>query len=172
MKSIIEIKIKKEVDTSPDVSFIGEYIDQEELWAISRKHGKYVANLTKEERREVQSQGREYRFFRPYAAGEKVGSKDYKKYGKRDYERMESLNNGDWCFMGVWAEAYIQTHKGGIIQTVRSCGLWGIESDGGDDYMRSIMGEEVTSIKDELLRLGFSAEEIDKAIKEIDYDGE
>ena len=53
---------------------------------------------------------------------------DVRKYTRQDYERMESLNAGNWCFVGIRAEAEVQL-TGDLIQRITSGGLWGIESD-------------------------------------------
>lgn len=53
-------------------------------------------------------------------------------------ERLALYRRGDFAFVGVYAEAHDWTT--GV--TARSAGLWGIESDSGDDYMREIGIEE------------------------------
>lgn len=164
---ILEITIKKEVDDYPDTSFIGEYTDLEEPWTISRRHGEYLENLTEDERQEIPQGGREYRFFKPYAGGEPEGSADFQKYGKQDFERMETLNRGDFDFLGIWAEALIKLTESDLTQTISSGGLWGIESDSPEDYLREIEKAELDGLRRELLAVGFSNRQISRAINEM-----
>ena len=109
---------------------------------------------------------REYNFFKPYASGEPEGSENYQKYGKRDFERIESLNNGNWYFMGIIAKAEIRTGSG-TVQVVRSGGLWGIESDSGN-YLDEIGKDELENLRLELSALGFGKRAIDKAFQNVE----
>lgn len=109
---------------------------------------------------------RKYNYFLPYAGGEKEGTEDYQKYGKQDFARMESLNNGDWNFIGIIAKAEIVTESG-IMQTIRSGGLWGIESDSGD-YLDEVGKEELVNLRSELMALGFGKRAIDYAFKTVE----
>jgi hypothetical protein len=110
----------------------------------------------------------EYQYFQPYAGGEKPGTLYYKKYAFQDYQRMESLNRGDWCFIGIMAKATVQTENG-VTQHITSGGLWGIESDSGD-YIKEVVKEQLSSLKCELLSFGFSERAIHYAMKK--WDGE
>lgn len=112
------------------------------------------------------SKGREYRGFRPYAGGEKPGTKEYYKYGMQDYERMEGLCRGDWQFVGIHAEAKIRT-KSGMLQTIRSGGLWGIESD-CDDAIREVAQEQIDDLRDELCSFNFGKRKIDTALRDVE----
>lgn len=66
-----------------------------------------------------------YRFFQPYAGGEKVDSEHYEKYALQDYERVVGLERGDWCF----AVCQVTLSVDGIELGFES--LCGIESDSG-----------------------------------------
>jgi len=116
--------------------------------------------------------GSHYRYFKPYAGGEKPGTPEYKKYAMQDFERMEAHNNDHWCFIGIIATAEIVTENG-TIQRIHSGGLWGIESDSGEEELLSTAQDEIAALKDELLSLGFSERAVTRAIqqwnKEIKY---
>ena len=71
---------------------------------------------------------REYRYFNPSGNYKGESPEDTVKYVRQDYERLERLNAGDWCFIGIRAEAEI-TLADHVTQTISSGGLWGIESD-------------------------------------------
>src|SRR5258708_7906010 len=77
---------------------------------------------------------REYRYFNPnYKNYEGLPEEDIRKYCRQDFDRMESLNSGQWCYIGIRAEACIATYdaKGmqGTMQRITSGSLWGVESD-------------------------------------------
>jgi hypothetical protein len=67
-------------------------------------------------------------------------------------DRKEAYDRGDFYFVGVRAEADVAI--GGIIQTLTSGGLWGIESDSGDDYIREVAGEEWRELRRILTDVG------------------
>jgi hypothetical protein len=108
---------------------------------------------------------REYRYFNPNHENYKgLPEADIRKYCRQDYERMESLNAGDWCFIGIRAEAQIQTGSD-VVQDITSGGLWGIESDSGRAHIEETIREELSNLKTELLALGFSKRAIASAFK-------
>lgn len=92
------------------------------------------------------SRSSEYAFFNPsfnyvdengHARSENT-PEEVRKYVRQDYERMEGLNSGDWCFIRIRAEAQIGIPQGNphpktgqsyLLQKFTSGGLWGIESD-------------------------------------------
>jgi hypothetical protein len=123
----------------------------------------------------------EFRYFNPsfnYVTkdgkpSDGLTAEDVRKYTRQDYERMESLNAGDWCFMGIRAEAEViadvkTTGPGkwyGTTQRISSGGLWGIESDADRSHLESVQQDELSNLKSELLALGFSKRAIAQAFK-------
>ena len=135
----------------------------------------------------------EYRYFNPsFNYVDKSGRAlpentpdEVRKYVKQDYERMESLNRGNWCLIGIRAEAEIgipstsryivlpnidiRTGKASprdyLLQTITSGGLWGIESDSDKSYLESVEKEELADLRAQLKALGFSARAISTAFK-------
>ena len=83
------------------------------------------------------------------------------KYAKQDKSRLDSYYNDEWCMLGIRAIATIRIN--GILQTVSSRGLWGIESDSGDDYKQEVFEEEKIDLFDQLREIGFSEESIKEA---------
>jgi hypothetical protein len=90
---------------------------------------------------------------------------DVRKYVKQDYERMESLYRGDWSFIGIGAKAKITVND--TCQTITSGGLWEIESDFEESYLRSVEQEELSDLRTQLYELGFSKRAIAAAVKEM-----
>jgi hypothetical protein len=163
---IDSIRVVHETDVNADTSFIGEYTDNSSAWAIDRESGEYVADLEKaDENWEPRRRNGEYRFFVPYGGGEKPGTDDHRKYGLEDFRRMERLASGDLCFLGIQARADIVVN--GTCQTITSGGLWGIESDSGDDYFAEVGRTEVAELAGILETLGFSRVQVAVAMGEV-----
>jgi hypothetical protein len=60
-------------------------------------------------------------------------------------ERWSGYERGEWSFIGVRAKAEIHVPIGGgsfCIYTVTSPGLWGVESDSGEEYLASVYEDE------------------------------
>src|SRR5208337_2611859 len=70
-----------------------------------------------------------------------------------DFEdRKKEYARGEFSFVGVRAEAEIVVD--GILQTIVSGGLWGIESDAGDEYIKEVGGDEYNDLRRILKTLG------------------
>lgn len=87
--------------------------------------------------------------------------------------RLKALQAGEWGFVGVRVRAEISvydTGRGTILNTVQadSAGLWGIESDSGEDYFRSTAEDEWGELVDTLAALGLTYD-FDAATAEIVY---
>lgn len=91
---------------------------------------------------------------------------------RKDYERMQAGSRGDYCYLYIRAEADIilggkVTSQTGLIQTLTSGGLGGVESDAGDDYMADIEREELGTLRGQLGELGFSKRAVAAAFRDI-----
>lgn len=100
----------------------------------------------------------EYRYFNVALSAEETGNPNSVE---QDYQRAEAFNRGDWCYMAMRAMAEISV--GGVLQNIRSGGLWGMESDADKEYFQKAGAEQLAELKDILVELGFSAEEIEAA---------
>lgn len=115
---------------------------------------------------------REYRYFNPnYKNYAGLPEDEIRKYCRQDFDRMESLDRGDWCFIGLRAEAEVQTGSD-VVQHIASGGLWGVESDSGREHLEETQREELAQLKDELLGLGFSRRAIATAFKNVQEKGD
>lgn len=108
-------------------------------------------------------------FFRPYAGGEPVGSKDWREYAKQDWQRITAYNECRWCLVGVIAEAEITLGGSDVVQRITGGGLWGIESDSGDACFAEIDAHELAGLKTELAALGFGGRAIAEAFKNVKH---
>jgi len=118
---------------------------------------------------------REYRYFNgPIENYKGELPEDIRKYVRQDFERMESLYRGDFCFIGIRAEAewsITQTEyarNGSLIQTVTSGGLWVIESDSSSEYLKEIEQEQLAELRSQLKAIGFSSRAISAAFRNVE----
>lgn len=116
----------------------------------------------------IPAYNREYRFFVPYAGGEPVGSKNWRLNAKQDFDRMQSFSNGDWCHLGIMTHAEITLPGSDIVQRITSGGLWGVQSDSGEEYLSEVEQEELTALAAELAALGFGKRAIALAMKAVE----
>jgi len=119
----------------------------------------------------------EYRYFNPsFNYVDEQGKalpentpEEVRNYVRQDYERMGSLNRGDWCFIGIKAEAEVWNPSTQVVQRIHSGGLWGIESDSEASYFEEVEQEELSNLKDELKAYGFSTRAISKAFENVQH---
>jgi len=110
----------------------------------------------------------EYRYFNGNVENYKGETPDtIREYILRDYERMERLHRGDWCYIGIRAEAEVSL-TGDVMQEVSSGGLWGIESDSSKEYFAEIEADELFELRKQLYAVGFSKRAIATACKNIE----
>lgn len=122
-------------DCDPDLSHLGEYSDSPDAIHIDRQ--------------ERGDMGRnEPRYFN-------AGCGD-PEYIEQDYKRAESYNAGQWAMIGIRAKVTLEIPHGDsrIMQTIESPGLWGIESDSGEDYFQEVFKEESNILAGMLEALG------------------
>jgi len=110
--------------------------------------------------------GRDYRYFNSGSIDSSVTDEDNRQYAQQDFKRMQDYNRLEWCFLGIHAKAEIQV-AGSTTQTIRSGGLWGIESDSGDDYLTEVENQQLDELKDELHAIGFSKRAIAAAFRDV-----
>jgi hypothetical protein len=130
---------------------------------------------------------REYRYFNPsFNYVDKNGNpsdgltaEEVRKYVRQDYERMESLNAGNWSFIGIKAEAEIgipqsvprpRTGQSYLLQTFHSGGLWGIESDSERSFMEEEEKNQLAELRDVLVTFGLSRRAISQAFQSVKRD--
>jgi len=160
MKRIHKVVIKRMQDECPDTSWLGDYSDkQASEFSIDRAHDLDCL----------------YRYFNgPIENYKGELPEDIRKYVRQDFERMESLYRGDFCFIGIRAEAewsITQTEyarNGSLIQTVTSGGLWVIESDSSSEYLKEIEQEQLAELRSQLKAIGFSSRAISAAFRNVE----
>jgi len=73
-------------------------------------------------------------------------------------DRREAFQRGDFSFVGVRAEAEVVIE--GVVQTLTSGGLWGIESDSDKEYIEDVALEEYDSLRDILKSVGVATAQV------------
>lgn len=70
--------------------------------------------------------------------------------------RLAAFHAGDWHMIGVRAVAHVTVghYKYSTEYTVKSAGLWGIESDSGEEYLKKVFTEECSTLANDLREFG------------------
>jgi len=79
-------------------------------------------------------------------------------------DRREAYQRGEFSFVGVRAEAQVVIE--GIVQTLTSGGMWGIESDSDEAYIKDVALEEYDNLRDILKAVGVSTAEVPVGTRE------
>ena len=147
MRSKIElIKVKAIVVEDPDLFYLGKY-----------------SNTPKEGAIEVNRKGY-YKYFNPAC----------REYADLDYERMKGYNNGDWCMIGIIAEAEVSYKIGNYsrLEFFSSSGIWDIESDSDKDYLNELKEEELIDLKAHLEQFNVDISNFEELSKDIEIEWE
>jgi hypothetical protein len=74
------------------------------------------------------------------------------KYVAQDRDRLAAYHRGDWHMIGIRAVATIWISRPGYstCYTLESPGVWGIESDSGEDYLNEVYQEECAQLRDDI----------------------
>lgn len=170
---IDQIKIKVQLDEWPDTSHLGEYTDEhpghDELQrgsAFDRKPGRnelryfVPAHSVQEQRQGLSKMG--------YSRSQAEDMA--REYCRQDYRRMEALNEGEWHYMGITAEARVSYASGPNghrrIEWFTSGGLWGIESDSHIDHLMEIANEEFSNLREHLNAFNVDTSEFDELVND------
>jgi len=86
-------------------------------------------------------------------------------YRDQDRARREAYERGDFSFVGVRAEAQVVVE--GVTQTLTSGGLWGVESDSGEDYVEDAALQEYDALREILKAVGVSTSQVPVGDKKV-----
>lgn len=169
-KRILNVTIKRMLDSDPDTSWMGEFsghadtqfaIDHQNRMGSNRVHQWFNSGS-------VES-------FAPEASWIPADVQNKRQYwhdamtknAEQDYARMCALSDGLFEFIGVRADAKIVI--GNLCQTTTSGGLWGIESDSEEAYLREEEENQLAELRDVLKELGFGTRAISAAFKDVTH---
>jgi hypothetical protein len=77
-----------------------------------------------------------------------------------DAERIAAWRDGQFTMIGIRAKATLLVPLGQVCfatYELTSCGLWGIESDSGEEYLASVFEEEKAQLVDAIAEMGKAA---------------
>lgn len=161
---ILSVRIERATDTDADLSHLGKFTDDYNDCAIIRlgKHkGTFACGVPDDD---LPPRGQCYRYFLPTMTGEETGNPESPE---QDWKRAEAFNAGEWHMLGIVAKAVVWNPATEVTQTIRSGGLWGIESDSDAGYLASVEADELSSLRAELLALGLKPRAIAYAFKTV-----
>jgi len=146
---IISMKIERRPADCGDISYLGKYSSEPGPFdrTIDRQTVGYV-------------QPGKCRYFIAVMSASESGNPESVR---QDYERAEAYCRDEWSMVGVIASAQICLPGSDIVQRITSGGLWGIESDSGEDYFAETEKAQLEELEEELFRLGFTARQIEHA---------
>ena len=152
-KRIIKVIIKRLADEGGEADWLGKY---------SSTPGPAANTIDREARGDC---GRhEHRYFIAAMSPAETGNPESVE---QDYKRMEAGMRGEWCLLGIEAKAQVQL-TGDTVQSITSGGLWGIESDSGEEYFKTIQDEQLDLLRGELEAIGFTNAEIKAAFENVE----
>lgn len=144
---IDKITIRREVDTCPDLSYLGTF---------SNNPGKFP----------IEHEPNNPRSY-PYFNAENV---DDLKQARQNYDRVMRYDSGDICDYGITARATVHITGPGIpagnalLQEITSGGLWGLASDGTPADFAEVERGQLDQLITPLQALGFSTRAINTVI--------
>lgn len=187
---ILSVRIEQKFDDSPDLSYLGQYIWKAEplAYIIEGEHaGKFVCELPEDAElprnygrgsapfilpgNHVPHNPKNWAHVPPPQAAEVIAEFGSLKnadleFARRDCRRLTRFAD-DWHSVGVIAKAEINV--AGVVQTIHSRGLWGVESDMGAEYFHTLGGEQLADLREQLVHLGFGTRAIDRAFQSANY---
>lgn len=167
-KRILSVTIKHIPDESPDTSYLGEFSNSADTeFAIEHDGGPRSYRWFNPATVEPFNINAEWLAKYPEAKRRNEWFKAMEANAKADYSRMCSYSAGCWDYIGIRAEARVQLN-GDLCQNVTSGGLWGVESDSGDEYLSEIEYEQLGELRTELHAMGFSKRAIAAAFRDVE----
>lgn len=166
---INSVRIERQPDYDADLSYLGEFKDDFEsgqcaIIRLGQHAGEFADDVPSDQ---LPPTCREYRYFIPEMTGKQTGNMDSPK---QDWRRMEDYSAGRWSMLGIIAKAEMWNPATHVCQTIRSGGLWGVESDSGADCLAEIERDELAGLRAELLAAGIGERAIAHAFKKVTRD--
>jgi hypothetical protein len=164
-----DVQIQHLNDEDADTSYLGTFTDEqpdsddlqrgsafERRQASSGEYHYFVPAISVEEHRQaLHDQG--------YSKGK--AETMARQYCRRDWDRMEQLAEGHWSVIGIVAEATLHhlDSDGNLqhVETVRSSGLWGVESDSPIGHLAEIELEQKEELRQLLEDLDVDTSDLD-----------
>lgn len=143
---IEEITVKRELDNNPDLSYLGEFGNDECKFAIEHDIGN----------------SRTYNYFNANNVENMIQARE-------NYERIMEFERGEVGLIGIVAHATvsypIDNNGDRRREYLSSSGLWGIETDNTSEEIESIEKEQLDDLREHLNVFGVDVLDFDKKIK-------
>jgi hypothetical protein len=155
MKKISEIVIQKVNDDYPDISYLGTF---------SNTPAAQFSILRSEEITGVEKGT--YPYFN-------AANVDSMEQAMENYQRALAFDRGDVVSLGVRAAAHVKTSANGkewMLHTIKTGGLYGVDSDSEQDYFSEIATQELAELCDVLREFGFTQQDIDNALSTVRWE--
>jgi len=162
-------RIIKKPDYRADDSYLGVYGSVLKPGCIIRTDKSFYEDHIDDDDYEPGLIPREHSFFYPPDTGEKIGTPEYKKCALLDYQVVEDLNNQQWGFISLTVSTTVFADVGLTDEISNS--LYGIEDHwdkDSNDYHREVVDDLKHEVKVQLLKMGFSDQEIDESFKDAE----
>ena len=162
-------RIIKKPDYHADDSYLGVYGSVLKPGCIIRADESFYEDHIDDDDYEPGLIPREHSFFYPPDTGEKIGTPEYKKCALLDYQVVEDLNNQQWGFISLTVSTTVFADVGLTDEISNS--LYGIEDHwdkDSNDYHREVVDDLKHEVKVQLLKMGFSDQEIDESFKDAE----
>lgn len=87
---------------------------------------------------------------------EECSAEEAMRYKAEDAKRLAAYERGEWSLIGVRARAVIRWVRNGVATTycVDSAGIFGVESDSGEEELNAIYEVEKAELHDMLAAIG------------------
>jgi len=98
---------------------------------------------------------------------EELGWETVFGYIKEDEARIKAYEHGDWGMVGVYAKAVVkyEIYKNNWrLENLSSGGIWGIESDCGEEFLHSEIDGQILDLKGHLERFNVDTSKMDELI--------
>jgi len=157
--------ISSEYDDMAMDDIYGTYGNKYQEGCIIRADGTFYEDHINDDEYEPEAMRHEFSFFYPSDNGEEMGTPDYRKYALENYQRMTDYNNQHWSYLVIKCETFIHTDSGlsdSVFDTLSS-----VESDGSEEYLAEIIEDLKSNVKDQLVKMGFSEDEIKTSFDDI-----
>lgn len=82
-------------------------------------------------------------------------------YREEDQARLDAFNRGDWHMVGVRAQ--VEVLVAGTVQTIRTPGVWAVESDSDKSYFSELAWQEHAELLAILADMGIQKNRVPKA---------
>lgn len=137
-----EVWVERVIDESPDLS-----------WLKTETDGKNIVSSARYSNDDVK----------------KYGWAKVKKWIDEDHKRLDDYGR-TWVMTGIVAKAKVLIPQDTVpptfqIQTIRSGGLWGIESDSDKSYIEDVKSEQLSDLVHNLNALGMKDSGLSNMVK-------